>query len=168
MRKGFGLITAIIFIVIIAILGTYALLITSQGIKESSDTYLKTQADILNKNALEYATLRARQQTDASACLDRSYVYIKRKSGGSDTEIVFKDTEDNSECLFKTLIKYTYYNSNICGKYIADKHLPNHKMVIKAEAVTTTCEFLDGWGSTSRGNSHTNKISTYGYVIIGK
>lgn len=45
--------------------------------------------------------------------------------------------------------------------------MTNHKMVIKAEAVTTTCDFLDGWNS-NKTNAKTNKISTYGYKIIGK
>ena len=168
MRSGFGLVTAIIFIVIISILGTYALTTVSQGIRETSDVYLKTQADILNQNALDYALLKVRKQTD---CLNEDYVYIMNNDAN---KLEFKTALDENlerECLFKTLIKYSYYNSNRCGKNTTENYLPNHKMIIKAEAVTTTCKKLDGWKINqhdTRTTPHTNKISSYSYKIIGK
>lgn len=163
MRKGFGLITAIIFIVIIAILGTYALLVTTQGVEESNDAYLKTQADVLNNSALDYALYKVR---NSNTCLDLEYVYYKK--GPSGNTIKFSNSPEK-DCLFATTIKYTYYNSDVCPNpnITAKTYMTNHKMVIKAEAVTTTCDFLDGWNS-NKTNAKTNKISTYGYKIIGK
>lgn len=57
MKKGFGIIMAIIFIVIIATIGALSLSLSTKGVKETSDIYLKTQANLLLKSATEYAIL---------------------------------------------------------------------------------------------------------------
>ncbi len=57
MKKGFGLITAIIFIVLLSTLGALALSLSTKSIKQTSDIYLQTQAELLAKSATEYAIL---------------------------------------------------------------------------------------------------------------
>lgn len=57
MKKGFSLITAIIFILLVATLGALALSLSSQGSKQTGDLYLKTQAELLARSATEYALL---------------------------------------------------------------------------------------------------------------
>jgi len=56
-RKGFGLITAIMFIVLVATIGALALSFSSQTSKLSTDTYLKVQAELLSYSVTEYALL---------------------------------------------------------------------------------------------------------------
>lgn len=57
MKKGFTLITAIIFMVLIATIGAIAVSMSTFTAKQTSDTYLKTQAELLAMSATEYAIL---------------------------------------------------------------------------------------------------------------
>lgn len=57
MKKGFSLITAIIFIVLVATIGAVAISLSSTSSKQTSDLYLKAQAELLAYGATEYAIL---------------------------------------------------------------------------------------------------------------
>lgn len=57
MRKGFSLITAIVFLVLIATISAISIVISTQSVKQTSDIFLKTQADILLRSGTEYALL---------------------------------------------------------------------------------------------------------------
>jgi type II secretory pathway pseudopilin PulG len=57
MRNGFSLITAIIFIVLIATIGALALSLSTQSVKQTGDLYLQTQADLLAQSGTELALL---------------------------------------------------------------------------------------------------------------
>jgi hypothetical protein len=57
MRKGFGLIMAIAFIVLVATIGALALSFSTQISKQTGDVYLRTQAELLAMSAAEYAIL---------------------------------------------------------------------------------------------------------------
>ena len=57
MRKGFSLLTAIIFMVLVATLSALALSISALGVKQTSDTYLREQAELLVQSSTEYALL---------------------------------------------------------------------------------------------------------------
>jgi type II secretory pathway component PulK len=57
MRKGFGLIMAIAFIVLVATIGALALSFSTQASKQTSDVYLRAQAELLALSAAEYAIL---------------------------------------------------------------------------------------------------------------
>ncbi|MDR1554458.1 MAG: type II secretion system protein [Campylobacteraceae bacterium] len=57
MRKAFGLITAILFIVLVATIGALALSFSTKTNRQTSDIYLKTQAELLSYSATEYALL---------------------------------------------------------------------------------------------------------------
>lgn len=57
MKKGFSLITAIIFIVLIAVFSMLSLSLSSQTSKQTSDLYLKAQAELLARSAVEYAVM---------------------------------------------------------------------------------------------------------------
>lgn len=57
MTRGFSLITAIIFIVLVATFGALALSLSSLNVKQTSDLYLKAQAELLAQSATEYALL---------------------------------------------------------------------------------------------------------------
>ncbi|MDR3178193.1 MAG: type II secretion system protein [Campylobacteraceae bacterium] len=57
MRKAFGLITAIMFIVLVATIGALAISFSTQANRLTSDIYLQAQAELLSYSATEYALL---------------------------------------------------------------------------------------------------------------
>lgn len=57
MRKGFSLLTAILFLVLVATISVLALSLSTQSAKQTSDIFLKTQAELLAKSSTEYALL---------------------------------------------------------------------------------------------------------------
>lgn len=57
MRKGFTLITAIMFIVLVSTLGALALTLSAVSTKQTTDLYLRAQAELLAKSATEFALL---------------------------------------------------------------------------------------------------------------
>jgi hypothetical protein len=57
MRKGIGLIMAIAFIVLVATIGALALSFSTQTSRQTSDVYLRAQAELLARSATEYALL---------------------------------------------------------------------------------------------------------------
>ena len=75
MRKGFSLLTAIIFLVLVATISTLALVLSTQSAKQTADIYLKNQAELLLRSGTEYALL-AMSGTDYNAtnCLNNLYI----------------------------------------------------------------------------------------------
>ena len=57
MRKGFSLITAIIIMILLATLLTLSISLSSQSVKQTTDIFLKAQAELLARSATEYALL---------------------------------------------------------------------------------------------------------------
>lgn len=57
MRSGFSLITAIIFIVLVATIGALSTALSTQSVKQTGDLYLKSQADLLAQSGTELALL---------------------------------------------------------------------------------------------------------------
>jgi hypothetical protein len=57
MRKGFSLITAVLFIVLVASIATLALSFSSLSTKQTSDLYLREQAELLVQSGTEFALL---------------------------------------------------------------------------------------------------------------
>ena len=57
MRRGFSMLTALIFMVLVATLGALALSLSTATVKQTSDLYLREQAELLVQSATEYALL---------------------------------------------------------------------------------------------------------------
>jgi type II secretory pathway pseudopilin PulG len=57
MKKGFTLITAIVFIVLIATISALALSLSTLSTKQTSDLYLREQAELLLQSSTEFALL---------------------------------------------------------------------------------------------------------------
>ena len=72
MRRGFSLLTAVIFLVLVATIGALALSFSTLNVKQTSDIYLREQADILLQSATEYALLAisGHQINAANGCLN--------------------------------------------------------------------------------------------------
>jgi type II secretory pathway pseudopilin PulG len=58
-RRGFGIITAIILLVLIATIATMILSLTVTSSKKATDDYLRIQAEMLARSATEFAIMRA-------------------------------------------------------------------------------------------------------------
>jgi type II secretory pathway pseudopilin PulG len=57
MRKGFSLLTAIVFLVLIATISALSISLSTQSVKQTGDVLLKSQAELLLRSATEYAML---------------------------------------------------------------------------------------------------------------
>ena len=57
MRKGFSLITAIIFLVLIATISALSIALSTQSVKQTGDVLLRSQAELLLRSGTEYAML---------------------------------------------------------------------------------------------------------------
>lgn len=57
MRKGFSLLTAIIFLVLIATISALSIALSTQSVKQTGDIKLKNQAELLLRSGTEYALL---------------------------------------------------------------------------------------------------------------
>jgi type II secretory pathway component PulK len=70
MRKGFGIITAIIIMMTIATLMSLMMGLSSSTIKQTSDIYLKEQAQLLLKSGVEFALLAMSGHDNNSDCIE--------------------------------------------------------------------------------------------------
>lgn len=70
MKNGFGMLMAIFFILLVSGIGIFGLSLASTGAKNSADSYLKEQAQILAQGATEYAMLRLLKHDFNSGCLN--------------------------------------------------------------------------------------------------
>lgn len=57
MRKGFTLITAVLFIILVSTIALLALMLSSFSTKQTSDLYLHEQAELLLQSGTEFALL---------------------------------------------------------------------------------------------------------------
>ncbi len=73
-RRGFGIITAIVLLVLIATVGMMIMSIAATSSKKATDDYLRIQAEMLARSATEFALLRVqgfnRADSSNSKCLE--------------------------------------------------------------------------------------------------
>jgi len=65
-RKGFAMIMAIVVIVIISTIMAMSISMTSQTTKQTTDVYLKEQAKIYAKSAVEYALFKISKENNST------------------------------------------------------------------------------------------------------
>jgi type II secretory pathway pseudopilin PulG len=83
MKKGFSLLTAVMFLVLVATLGALALSLSTQTTKQTSDLFLKEQAELLLQSGTEYALLAiSAHEYNATSCLRN--INSTYTSGGTD------------------------------------------------------------------------------------
>lgn len=83
MKKGFSLILAIIFILLIASIGTLSMSISSSSAKTSINLFIHEQAKLLADGAAEYAIMKVQQNNFAATCVDE--IEINYPNGTSPT-----------------------------------------------------------------------------------
>lgn len=82
MKKGFSLILAIIFILLVASIGALSMSISSSSAKTSVNLFIHEQAKLLADGAAEYAIMKV-QQNFATTCVDE--IEINYPNGTSPT-----------------------------------------------------------------------------------
>ena len=70
MKKGFSLILAIIFILLVASIGALSMSISSSSAKTSVNLFIHEQAKLLADGAAEYAIMKVQQNNFADTCVD--------------------------------------------------------------------------------------------------
>ena len=70
MRKGFGLITAIIILMTVAVLMALMISLSSATVKNTADIYLKEQAELLARSVTEYALLAISGHDNSANCIE--------------------------------------------------------------------------------------------------
>ena len=70
MRKGFSLITAIVFLVLIATISALSISLSTQSVKQTGDVLLKSQAELLLRSGTEYAMLAMSGHDYSGGCLE--------------------------------------------------------------------------------------------------
>ncbi|HIP44515.1 MAG TPA: type II secretion system protein [Sulfurospirillum arcachonense] len=71
MRKGFSLLTAIVFLVLVATISVLALTLSTQSAKQTTDIFLKAQAELLLRSGTEFAMLAmSGADYNATKCLN--------------------------------------------------------------------------------------------------
>ena len=70
MKKGFSLILAIIFILLVASIGGLSMSISSSSAKTSVNLFIHEQAKLLADGAAEYAIMKVQQNNFATTCVD--------------------------------------------------------------------------------------------------
>ena len=83
MKKGFSLILAIIFILLVASIGALSMSISSSSAKTSVNLFIHEQAKLLADGAVEYAIMKVQQNNFATTCVDE--IEIKYPNGTSPT-----------------------------------------------------------------------------------
>lgn len=70
MRKGFSLLTAIVFLVLVATISMLALTLSTQSAKQTTDIFLKNQAELLLRSGTEFAMLALSDHNYSLSCLE--------------------------------------------------------------------------------------------------
>jgi len=70
MRRGFGLITAIIVMVTVATLMSLMVTLTHASLKATTDVYLKEQAELIARSAVEYTLLAISGHDNNNSCIE--------------------------------------------------------------------------------------------------
>ena len=83
MKKGFSLILAIIFILLVASIGALSMSISSSSAKTSVNLFIHEQAKLLADGAVEYAIMKVQQNDFAANCVDE--IEINYPNGTSPT-----------------------------------------------------------------------------------
>jgi len=71
MRKGFSLLTAIVFLVLIATISALSISLSTDSVKQTGDVLLKNQAELLLRSGTEYAILAMSGHDYSTNCLEK-------------------------------------------------------------------------------------------------
>jgi len=101
MKRGFGLISAMIFIVVLATIGALALSMSTKSAAQATNTYLKEQAEVLAANATEFAVMAMQMHdygdNDQKGCINNITLWYP----------------DNTQPMFQMNVALKYLNKSL-------------------------------------------------------
>lgn len=116
MKRGFSLIMAIVFIVVIITIGMLSFTLSNTSVKQTTEQYLSEQAEALAMSASEYAVLAIQKHdfsqnylnevnlTSGVLSADVSIKYINTKSKTEDSKTDFTDQDNKIRAVILTTI----------------------------------------------------------------
>lgn len=90
-RRAFGMMVAILVILLIGIVGAVVIKTSTLSIKTSNDRYLRYQAELLADSAIDYAVLQLQGYNVANDCLEHLDINVTAADGLS-TMFVINNT----------------------------------------------------------------------------
>ena len=132
MKKGFGVITALIIVVLVSFLLMLVLKSASIGVKHTSDSYIKEQAELFLRSSVENAILAIEgyERNSSSGCLKhinfidssnrfesnttvlRYYCYDLSKCPNCDIAVKINTDDSHGSVLLKTVVQTTNSERN--------------------------------------------------------
>ena len=71
MKRGFSLLTALVFLILIATISALSISLSTQSVKQTTDIYLKNEAELLLRSGTEFAMLAMSGYPDYNtSCLE--------------------------------------------------------------------------------------------------
>ena len=123
MKKGFSLILAIIFILLVASIGALSMSISSSSAKTSVNLFIHEQAKLLADGAVEYAIMKVQQNNFAATCVD-------------EIEINYPNDKDKNPT-FRANISITYIGDRgtiqHCAKQIVSEKTGLQSIIISGQ-----------------------------------
>lgn len=116
MKRGFSLIMAIVFIVVIITIGMLSFTLSNTSVKQTTEQYLSEQAEALAMSASEYAIYKIQDQNFSKDYLNEvnltsgvlsahvSIKYINTKSKTEDSKTDFADKDNKIRAVILTTI----------------------------------------------------------------
>ena len=136
MKKGFSLILAIIFILLVASIGALSMSISSSSAKTSVNLFIHEQAKLLADGAAEYAIMKVQQNHFATTCVD-------------EIEINYPNEDSPT---FKANISITYIGDKDTIQHCANK-IVSEKTGLQSIIISGQVRsLLDGGAGNSREN----------------
>lgn len=130
MKKGFSLITAIIFVVLIATLGALAITLATSGLKQTKDLYLKEQAELLMQSASEFAIMAIQGHDFNTNCLERvNFKYPHTTPYLFEGRVDIRYIGDNLICTNNHQISGSNTNSTGINNYTMDRNGTTQKTI---------------------------------------
>lgn len=131
MRHGFSMITAIIFIVLVATLGALALSLSTQTTKQTNDLYLHAQAELLAQSATEYALLAfsAHEINSTNGCLEQVNAHYPQTDSLFDINITLSYLGNGLPCSAGAIINNTISTKDSNLTLIVDTFVTTNKGV---------------------------------------
>ncbi|RAZ52244.1 type II secretion system protein [Campylobacter hyointestinalis] len=116
MKRGFSLIMAIVFIVVIITIGMLSFTLSNTNVKQTTEQYLSEQAEALAMSASEYAIYKIQDQNFSKDYLNEvnltsgvlnahvSIKYINTKSKPENSKTDFTDKDNKIRAVILTTI----------------------------------------------------------------
>lgn len=126
MRKGFSLLTAIIFLILIATLSALSITLSTQSVKQTTDIYLKTQSELLLRSGTEFAMLAISGHNFNATCLN---------------SLSIRYPENTADYTHDINISISYIGSNLpagCNQYGTDIATPDSNRTVIIDTVVST------------------------------